>query len=319
MNLTIVICCNKKDFFLAKICIASIRYYYPEIAIELVKDIGNGDFNTKDLEIYFNVRLVDLGIKKLGWSSAKFHYLYQMPKGKKVLILDADIVFAGPFLERMNTLYSENDYVVSADYNDDPYSDWSKITYFDTKKIEATFPAYYFPGFFFNAGQIFATVGSIDAGELDNYFDRNNYPFWKEPEIFPLVDQSVYNYLLPTLAREGKLSLGIAHFMLWSKSDATKNITLQSVVDGSFQGGLIHWAGDLRTPYLQKMTRCDILIFFEEYYLKKIPMGYVLKYLPKSLPVATYHLRKIYHRCKKNLPWFLLRKPDLASPNILLM
>ena len=122
-DLTIVVCCNKRDFFFAKICIASIRYYYPEIAIELVKDAGNGNFDTKDMENVFNVKLIDLGIKKLGWSGAKFHYLYQMPKGKKVLLLDADIVFTGPFLERMKELYMNNDYVVSAEFNQNPYSE----------------------------------------------------------------------------------------------------------------------------------------------------------------------------------------------------
>ncbi|WP_394771887.1 hypothetical protein [Mucilaginibacter sp.] len=65
-DLTVVVCCNRKDVFLARICIASIRYYYPDIDIELVKDSGNGTFNTYELEKYFGVKVVDLGIKKLG-------------------------------------------------------------------------------------------------------------------------------------------------------------------------------------------------------------------------------------------------------------
>ena len=112
-DLTVVGSCHRKDFYLAKICIASIRYYYPDINIELVKDSENGSFNTSDLEKYFNVQSVDLGIPKMGWGGAKFHYLYQKPASKKILILDADIVFIGPFLERMLPIVGCNDYVVS--------------------------------------------------------------------------------------------------------------------------------------------------------------------------------------------------------------
>jgi hypothetical protein len=61
-DLTIVVCCNKKDFFFARICIASIRYYYPDINIELIKDPGNGKFNSGELEKYFNVIDVELNV-----------------------------------------------------------------------------------------------------------------------------------------------------------------------------------------------------------------------------------------------------------------
>ena len=60
-DLTIVVCCHKKDYFLARICVASIRYYYPSILIELVKDEGNGKFNTTELEKNLHVKAVDLG------------------------------------------------------------------------------------------------------------------------------------------------------------------------------------------------------------------------------------------------------------------
>ncbi len=296
-NLTIVVCCNKKDFFLARICIASIRYYYPCIEIELVKDTGNGKFSTGALEKAFEVKLVDLGKKKLGWSGAKFHYLYQMPRGKKVLILDADIVFAGPFLERLKEDYSNHDYVVSAE-PENPYADWVTKTYFDTRKIENLYPDYTYPGYFFNAGQIFVTVGAIEEDELNKYFDKNVYPYWKNQEIFPLVDQSVYNYLLPTLAKKKKISLKAAHFMLWSKSEVIKNLSLDTIMKGTFDGGLIHWAGE-RRPYLQMMIRCDILYFFEKFYYKKIRFGKLQLRLRKVGSFTDYSIRKIYRTTKK--------------------
>lgn len=290
-DLTIAVCCNKNDFFMARICIASIRYYYSEIPVEIVKDTGNGKFNTKELERYFNVTNIDIGIEKLGWSGAKFHYLYQMPEGKKVLLLDADIVFIGPFLKRLLPLIEQNDYVVSIDKETNPYAEWVKKDYFDTKKIEAYFPLYKYPGYFFNAGQIFVTTGSIDKNILNNYFNPHNYPYWKNKELFPAVDQSVYNYLLPTLSAQNKLKLATAEFMLWSKSKAVKNISLNKIKNKETDAGLIHWAGDAKNPLLKYMTRGDILKFFEKEYFKRIKYSKIKIAGEKAIPLILSKFR----------------------------
>ena len=300
-DLTIVVCCNKKDFFLARICIASIRYYYPDISIELIKDLGNGKFDSNELEKRFTVKLVDLGVQKMGWSGAKFHYLYHASKGKKVLLLDADIVFIGPFLERMENLYLRNDYVVSASYNHDPYSEWTKNTYFDTKKIELAHPEYNYPGYFFNAGQIFVTVGTIEKQELNKYFDKDNYPFWKNKELFTMVDQSVLNYLLPTLHSVNKLKLETDEFMIWGESREANAISLNQVSEKSFYGGLIHWAGCLRIPFVRKMSRGDILSFFEDYYYQKIPFGLLKKINFRTISFLDFYLRNFYRKSVKKI------------------
>lgn len=99
---------------------------------------------------------------------------------------------------------------------------------------------------------MFLTTGSIEKNVLDNYFDVNNYPYWKQQELFPLVDQSLYNYLLPTLQNQNKIKLGTADFMLWSKSVKLENIALEKVINKQLKEGLIHWAGDVRTPILKK-------------------------------------------------------------------
>lgn len=293
-DLTIVVCCNKKDFFFAKICIASIRYYYPGIPVELVKDIGNGSFNTAELEKYFNVQATDLGISKMGWSGAKFHYLYQNIKGKKVLMLDADIVFTGPFLERLLPVIELNDYVVNMEEQNDPDAAWVKDIYFDINAIRTAYPAYVYPGFFFNAGQLFLTVGSIEEAVLNQYFNRDVFPFWLNHQLFPLVDQSVYNYLLPALNAENKIKLGTEKFMLWGNSSEVLEISLNDVKEKKLQSGSIHWAGCLRTPYVAKMVRGDILVFFESLYYCKIPNGKIKHHWKNAIAFAYYSGNKIY-------------------------
>lgn len=266
-DVTVVICCNKNDHFLARICVASIRYYYPNIPIELVKDSKNGNFNTNELENHFNVKNVDLQVKKIGWGAAKLLYLYKYTERKKVLFLDADIVFIGPFIERLLLQFEGNDYVVSIENILEPNEDWIRKLYFDTKEIEATFPGYKFPGYLFNTGQMFITTGAIKKEVLDQFFDIKRYPYWKYPTIFPTVDQSLFNYLLPTLAADRKIELATSDFMVWSKSDIATNLRLSDVIDKKLDLGLIHWAGDVRTPVLKDMSKADILHFFEIYLL----------------------------------------------------
>lgn len=306
-DLTVVVCCNKKDFFLARICVASIRYYYPGIQIELIKDEGNGKFNTAEVEKYFKVKPVDLRVKKMGWSGAKFHYLYQEQKGKKVLILDADIVFIGPFLERLLPTIETNDYVVSIDENDISDKEWVRNNYFDIEAVKKAYPAYQYPGFFFNAGQVFVTTGVLNEKYLNEFFDRNEYPFWKKKWLFPQVDQSVYNYLLPTLEAEQKIKLGKEKFMLWAASDTTLNISLKEVAEKTIQSGVVHWAGCLRYSYVKKMLRGDIAVFFEEYYYSCVRLGKIHKSIRRSLSVNEYYLKQLYYKLKPSY-WFKKRE-----------
>ena len=101
VDLTIVVFCNKLDFFLTRICVASIRYFYKDIKILLVKDELNGKFSTKEIEKKFNVEIYDCGRKKFGWAASKTFFLLQAKDGQKYLLLDSDTVFIEPFLERI--------------------------------------------------------------------------------------------------------------------------------------------------------------------------------------------------------------------------
>lgn len=298
-DVTVVICCNKNDYFLARICIASIRYYYPHISIELVKDPGNGNFNTVEVEKHFNVKNIDLQVKKIGWGAAKLLYLYKYQQRKKVLFLDADIVFIGPFIERLLKQFEANDYVVSIENIKEPNEDWIRKLYFDTKEIEATFPGYQFPGYLFNTGQMFITTGAIEKEVLDKFFDIGRYPYWKYPKIFPTVDQSLFNYLLPTLAFEGKLKLGTNDFMVWSKSSIAADLKLSDIAEKKLKVGLIHWAGDVRTPILKNMTRADVLYFFESVYYEGIKFGNIKKVSRKVVPLVIFGLKKVKALIKK--------------------
>ena len=66
----------KFDFQQAKICIASIRYWYPQIPILLIKDHGMGAFDTNTVEKVWNVNIFDTQKKQFGWGYGKLEPLF---------------------------------------------------------------------------------------------------------------------------------------------------------------------------------------------------------------------------------------------------
>ncbi len=52
----VAISCYKFDVYLTRLCVASIRFWYPHIPIWLLKDRHYGDFDTREIEKYWNVQ-----------------------------------------------------------------------------------------------------------------------------------------------------------------------------------------------------------------------------------------------------------------------
>ncbi len=89
---------HRYDFELAKICIGSIRFWYPEIPIYLIKDYSNGNFSTIIAEQKWGVQQFNCNRKKLGWGFGKLEPLF-LNEGQAFLILDADTLMTGPVLD----------------------------------------------------------------------------------------------------------------------------------------------------------------------------------------------------------------------------
>ena len=297
----IVITVNKNDVWFCRICVASVRFYYPDVPILLLKDELNGRFSTVEMERYWQVQLMTFPITKFGWSAAKMH-LYTDPRfaGEKFLVLDADIIMVGKVLDQPFLLNNDNDVIVNAD-EEDVYAPWFKQVYYDINAIQKHDPTFEYPGYVFNCGQLFCKGNFLLRGQLAPYFNFAGAPSWKDTTTFPMVDQSVFNYLLPTLQKKGKLSIGKAHYMLWSELEAVKQIPIAHVIAGNLYPFVIHYAGALRTPLLNRMTRADLLFFFEKLYYSKIPLGKCLKHSRKLMPLGNTIIRRCYHALKKTI------------------
>ena len=300
--MNILICGPKNDYPLAKICVASIRHYYPTIPIYYLKDELSGTFDTSEIERYLDVKILEYPIKQFGLSAAKiFFYTDERFKGQPFFVLDCDIVMIGRLLDQPWLKDSPTwDVIVTPERGTDPHSTYFTKTYFDIKRAENTNPDYYYPGYTFNCGQLFYKGGLLKKSDLNPFFDFDKFPFWKDRDIFPLVDQSVFNFLFPILNKRDGMKLLTHDYMVWSENkEDQKKISLEDVIQGKKHPILIHWAGALRTPLISRMTRPDILNYFESYYYSKIPLGKTKRLLRRCFYEGNNLAVKLYLSLKK--------------------
>lgn len=308
-NPPVYIVCHRKDYFLAQIAVSSVRYFYPDIEINLIKDEINGKFDTRELERYFKVNIVNLGKSKYGWTSAKmFLLLSNELKGKKIFLLDADVVFVGKVLDRLSS-WEKYDFIVSPEYSDTPESENFNKYYYDYQYFKALYPSLLFPGYTFNTGNILITTGLIRQQEINKYFNQKRYSYWTDlsEKILPTRDQSLLNLLIPLKAKAHLIKLKRVPYMWWFAQDEVNNLTLKDVVAGKYKY-LIHWAGGKRIPYTPAMRRGDILMFFQRNYYSQLRYGFIRFYLNLSAEFIKYYLYYYPRRVLKidvDPPWMV--------------
>lgn len=278
--LPIYIICHKNDFFLTKILISSIRYYYPETEINLIKDLLHGQFSTITLEKYFRVNTVKLKKDYFGWTSAKiFLLLSKLSRDKKFLLLDSDTVFIGKVLDKISPFVENYDFIVSPEYKDQPGSNNFSHTYYDFDWFNKRYPTLKFPGYTFNTGNIVITTGVLNKSDVVKYFDQSRFPYWTSLgiQVLPTLDQSLLNVLLPIKKSLGLIKIKRVIFMWWYREEEVKKLTLDEVKIGKYPV-IIHWAGDVKHPYLLSKKRADILLYFQKKYYENIPFGKIKFY-----------------------------------------
>ena len=298
----VVVITYKTLYFFTRICVASIRYFYPDADIYIVKDNLAGEFSTTEMEQALNVKQLDLGTDKYGWSAAKVHLLASNKfEGQRVLSLDCDIVLAGRFLDDLYKQTEGADFVVDPDYKADITSEEFKRHYYDFDTIKKLDPGFEYPGYAFNGGQAIVTTGKVTKEILAPYFDVTTFPYYKRRDILPQADQSLLNYVLPNLERQGKIKIAPVNFMLWSDESKTKDLDLAKLKEGNSYPYVIHWAGVLRIPHLDAMTRPDILHFFQDFYYSKVPLGGIIKRARAFTAASDYYMRGFYRKAIKPL------------------
>jgi hypothetical protein len=293
--LKFLVVCPKSQDWMSKICIASIRYFYPDNEIFYIKDDIQGEFSISDLEKYWSVKEMRYNTSFFGMSGAKmFFYADPVQEEDLYLVLDADIVLLG----KLPLNESNADVIVSAEYEANPNQQSLRDLYFEINRL--TDIGYQYPGYFFNAGQIFCKRGFLHdrKNELAKYFDFENFPRWKRLDILPRCDQSFLNMYLPMMEKDGKLTIAKENFMIWTGWDIVNKWTLDEIKNGQVPF-LLHYAGAFRDQYLKKMIRPDILYFFQDFYYSRIPGGKFKLFIGEKYFIASYYFRQLIIKIRR--------------------
>lgn len=263
----VVISCYRFDLEFTRICVASIRHWYPDVPIWLLKDHQYGDFNTAEIEKYWNVQVYPAQ-EKLGWGFGKLVVMTELPR-RRFLFLDSDTAFAGRVLDRLegfdeNLVVENKDYVAINEVEDQFYS---------LDGIRQLDPTFKFPGFGFNGGELVATTGVLTKGDFAGLLDWQTLTV-KHPEIFKMGDQGLTNYVVLRKMQRGELTLRREPLMVWpGDAERAKHIQVTDFTSDSPHQQVIHWAGLRWGKAPEEMLRSDILLHFEKMYYSRIPLG----------------------------------------------
>jgi hypothetical protein len=279
----VVICCYALDVYMTRICVASIRFWYPDLPIWLLKDRQYGDFSTREIEDKFNVQVYPVRLEKLGWGFGKLEPLTELPH-RRLLILDSDVVFVGRVIDRLE-LFDE-DLIVensSVENSDEPTVEEQ---FFSLQGLRQFDPSFSFPGYGFNTGQIVATTGKLTKKSMEGLVDWQK-PSVMRPDIFKKGEQGLLNYVALREVQRGNLTIRREPFMVWpGVPSRAEHIRLEDINSEGKHQQLIHWAGLRWGKTIEEMPKPEILRFFETIYYKEMSFGTLRRQWRKAQFVA---------------------------------
>lgn len=268
----IYIGCYRHDVRFTRILVASIRYWYPDIPISIIKDYLWGAFDTSDIENEWNVSVLDIGGRSLGQGFNKLEPIFAEGE-ERILHLDSDIAMVGPALDTLEK-YDE-DIIVQKINSPSPRR--LKKWYFDLERLKEFDPNFKFPGYLFNFGQFVINTGSLKKDDFGELMDVNVIPtYLYHPDIFFGAEMGIFNYVVLKKLMTSQLSVKNIDFAISPKSKTAADISISKLARNSPYKYLIHWEG-LASPRMKSMPRSDILLYFEDRYYQNIEYGQLKK------------------------------------------
>jgi hypothetical protein len=299
-----------RDARLTRICIASIRYFYPDVPIKL---LAGDDIQSLAAEVkrYWNVDLADLPVGDYGWGLVKLEPLFG-PSGQSFLVCDADTIFTGPILDvraRSDAPFFVDDEQLSDADSRRLYYDWDKLAPLDPKVVPAIRA--------FNVGQWFGTAGLVKREEFDRWIEWTLPRRLYHQNMFMGGDQGVMNYVL--LQKEAYDGLRIERhpIMRWAGyPNGLDGLDVAGLAAKTAPPFVIHWAG-VKCWLLRNMVGYDILQFFENLYFSRLPFGRIRRMVAAWRFVWVRLWFEISRRVKLRW-WIWFGQPKTANPPVLM-
>lgn len=291
----VLIVCFKKDVFLLRPCVASVRYWYPDIDIYILKDKKQGDFDTTEIEECFNVKVFKSKREIWGWGWAKIAPFIH-DGNDRFLVLDSDTVLLGPVLDKLNQ-YKE-DYIVTGVEIEDPESTVINRHYLDVKKVREFNPGYVYPGYGFNSGQMVVSAGRLNEKDFEEVLVFGDDITCKYPGVLKYNDQGVLNYVVAAAAQRNIVTVRHENFWIWPGRPETQQISLEGIKARIGTPYILHWAG-VKPVNPKRYIRYDLLQFYENEYYKAVPNGKSKQLIRSIVQGATISMKILMYKLRR--------------------
>jgi hypothetical protein len=261
----IYIAASARDARYTRICVASVRYFYPDVAIKVLAGGPLERGLAHELRHYWNVRMAELPSGDYGWGFVKLEPLFG-PRGERFLVLDSDTVMAGPVLD----LWAGDNASFLVDDETQTEADTRRL-YYDWRLVSQIDPKAQPPLFVFNSGQWFGTSGILMREDFAPWLEWTMPRRLRHPAMFMPGDQGVFNYILNQKAALAGLSVRCRKIMWWPQH-GMDGVNAASITYRTALPLVIHWAG-MKKPRLGDMSGADVLRLFEKRYYSRLPGG----------------------------------------------
>ncbi len=293
--------CHRRGIHRTRCCVASIRHWYPDIPISLIKDEIGGPFDTRDIQTCWDIDILPTGGKRFGGGIIKLEALL-LPERQRCLILDDDIVFLGRVIDRLERF--DEDFIVAC--HGGPPEQFERH-YFDLRRLQQFDADFQYRGGAFNSGQLVATTGIFRQEAVAALLNMKEPPTVARPDIFKVSDQGLLNYLLLKRWQEGGITLRHDAFMWWSEWLEPGRVAVDDLRRYHDFAVLLHWAGP-KPASLGAMRHPEILSFFNELFYSRIPEAFKQR-IAQSEEAASQRERKLRAAAERMLREHAGREP----------
>src|ERR1700677_4929937 len=256
-----------RDARLTRICVASIRYFYPDIPIRILAGGILQRGLAEELDRYWGVELVDLPRGDYGWGFVKLEPLFG-PSGERFLVLDSDTVLTGQVLD----IWDEFPAPFLVDDEQQSEADTKRL-YYDWEKVREIDPNARPPRFVVNSGQWFGTAGVLARQDFEPWVEWTMPRRLRHAEHFMPGDQGILNYVLNQKATIDGLRIERQKIMCWP-GHSMEGLDAETVSKRAAAPRVVHWAG-VKKARQRDMIGADLLACFERVYYRRLPVGEV--------------------------------------------
>ncbi|MEP6710783.1 MAG: hypothetical protein ABJA37_00125 [Ferruginibacter sp.] len=298
----VYVICNREDFYLTKICIASIRYWNKDMAVCIIKDLSRNDFDSAELEKNLNVTAEITTIKNLTYY-AKLYPLIEQEGGKRILLLDSDIVWMCDIIALLEPF--DEDIIVAGYHPEDLRAEMSRW-YFTQPAFAENFPGYKYPGFLFNVGHILCNTTIFKKDDFMQLLEWKEFPSPIKQNIF-FYEQGMLNYLIAKKISEKEITYRLFDFQVWGWDNQVKAIKKNELKNKIPHPYLVHWYGK-KNGLISFLPGGKMLSFYERFYYSSIKNGKYSLYLAK-FKRSILHFRALLYEAGKCV-YLFLKSPD---------